>query len=112
MRHIKPLLQSDSRSDEYLYTLGDIASNTAPKVNVKINDIIISMIIDTGASMEVMDHFFFANVNYKTISVYKHHQSIYLQVARTQFSNDSVCQKHKSSCEVSSINDSCNTRKS
>ena len=46
----EPHQKSDSSSDEYLYTLGDTANTTAPKVDVKLNGITISMIIDTEAS--------------------------------------------------------------
>ena len=42
-------------ADEHLYTLGDTASNTAPEVNAKVSDITVSIIIDTGASMDIMD---------------------------------------------------------
>ena len=51
----EPHQKSDSSSDEYLYTLGDTANTTAPKVDVKLNGINISMIIDTGASTDIID---------------------------------------------------------
>ena len=58
----EPHQKSDSSSDEYLYTLGDTANTTAPKVDVKLNDITISMIIDTRASTDITDEKDFAKV--------------------------------------------------
>ena len=59
----EPHQKSDSSSDEYLYTLGDTANTTVPKVDVKLNGITISMIIDTGASTDIIDEKDFAIVN-------------------------------------------------
>ena len=50
----EPHKKSDSSSDGYLYTLGDTADTTVPKVDVKLNGITISIIIDTGASTRII----------------------------------------------------------
>ena len=59
----EPHQKSDSNSEEYLLTLGDTANTTAPKVDVKLNGISISMIIDTGASTDIVDEKDFAKVH-------------------------------------------------
>ena len=59
----EPCQKNDSSSDEYLYTLSGTANTTAPRVNVKINDITISVIIDTGASTNIMNEKAFSKVN-------------------------------------------------
>ena len=46
-----------------MYTLGDTTNTTAPKVDVKLNGITISMTIDTGASTDIIDEKDFAKVN-------------------------------------------------
>ena len=51
----EPCQKNDFSSDEYLYSLSGTANTTAPRVNVKINDITISMYIDAGASADIMD---------------------------------------------------------
>ena len=45
----EPHQKSDSSSEEYLLTLGDTAKTIVPKVDVKLNGISISMIIDIGS---------------------------------------------------------------
>ena len=59
----EPHQKSDSSSDEYLYTLVDTVNTTTPKVDVKLNGITISMIIDMGASTDITDEKGFAKVN-------------------------------------------------
>ena len=59
----EPHQKSDSSSGEYLYTLGDTTMTTVPKVDVKLNGITISMIIDTGASTDIIDEKEFTKVN-------------------------------------------------
>ena len=51
----EPCQKNDFSSDEYLYSLSGTANSTTPRINVKINDITISMIIDAGASADIMD---------------------------------------------------------
>ena len=51
----EPHQKTDSSSDEYFYTLGETTKTTVPKVDVKLNGITISMIIDTGASTDIID---------------------------------------------------------
>ena len=51
----EPHQKSDSSSDEYLHTLGETANTTAPKLDVKLNGITISMMIDTGASTDIIE---------------------------------------------------------
>ena len=59
----EPHQKSDSSSDEYLCTLVDTVNTTTPKVDVKLNGITISMIIDMGASTDIIDEKDFAKVN-------------------------------------------------
>ena len=59
----EPHQKSDSSCDEYLHTLGDTANTTVPKVDVKLSGITISMIIDTGVSIDIIDKNDFAKVN-------------------------------------------------
>ena len=48
--------KESSSDDEYLFTLGNEASNPAtPKTSVKINEQNVQMIIDTGASTDIID---------------------------------------------------------
>ena len=48
--------KESSSDDEYLFTLGNEASNSAtPKTIVKINEQNVQMIIDTGASTDIID---------------------------------------------------------
>ena len=60
----EPCQKNESHSVEDLYTLSGTANSTTPRVNVKINDITISMIIITGASTDIMDDKAFAKVNH------------------------------------------------
>ncbi len=59
----EPHQRSDSSSDEYLYTQGDTIKTTVQKVDVKLNGITISMIIDTRASTGIIDEKDFTKVN-------------------------------------------------
>ena len=45
-----------SREDEYLYMMGqDTDTSKTPKVLVKISDVEVEMIVDTVASMDILD---------------------------------------------------------
>ncbi len=46
---------ASSSDDEYLYVLGTPSPNKAPMVTVKVNTIPVRMMIDTGASADIMD---------------------------------------------------------
>ena len=47
--------QTESSDEEYIFTFEKIADSKMPKVTVKINDIPITMIVDTGASLDIID---------------------------------------------------------
>ena len=48
---------SSSSDDEYLYTLNNTSTDTkTPEVCVKVNGISIKMIVDTGASTDILEH--------------------------------------------------------
>ncbi len=46
---------ASSSDDEYLYVLGTPSPNKAPMVTVEVNTIPVRMMIDTGASADIMD---------------------------------------------------------
>ncbi len=54
---------SDDSDDEYLYTM-NYDSNTPkiPKVFVKIDDVVVEMIIDTGATTDILDEATYRNI--------------------------------------------------
>ena len=54
--------EASSSDDEYLYILGQ--DKTTPTVSLKIDDTIVEMIVDTGASMDILDEATFEKVNY------------------------------------------------
>ncbi len=54
----RPDTESDNTSssdDEYLYVLGNSTYSKAPMVTVGINDIPVTVMIDTGASANIID---------------------------------------------------------
>ena len=55
---INPDSSDDSESDEYLFTLNLPAAAT-PKTKVKINNIYVQMVVDTGASVNIIDELTF-----------------------------------------------------
>ena len=58
--------ETDSSEEEYLFTCMNKADGTMPKVKVKINDIPITMILDTGASLYIIDEVTFHQLQQKT----------------------------------------------
>ena len=58
--------ETDSSEDEYLFTCINKADGKMPKVKVKINDIPITMIVDTGASLDIIDEVTFHQLQQKT----------------------------------------------
>ena len=60
----EPSQKNDSSSDEYLYTLSSTAYTISSRVNVKINDITVSIIINTGASTDIKDERAFDEINH------------------------------------------------
>ena len=65
VRQISQDQSSPSSDDEYLYTLDqDSTTNSkTPLVNVKVNGVHIEMIVDTGASTDILDEDSFAKIN-------------------------------------------------
>ena len=57
--------QTDSSEEEYIFTCEKMADSKMPKVTVKINDIPITMIIDTGASLDIIDEVTFHKLEQK-----------------------------------------------
>ena len=58
--------EADSSEEEYLFTCMNKADGKMPKVKVKINDIPITMIVDTGASLDIIDEVTFHQLQQKT----------------------------------------------
>ena len=58
--------ETDSSEDEYLFTCMNKADGKMPKVKAKINDIPITMIVDTGASLDIIDEVTFHQLQQKT----------------------------------------------
>ena len=58
--------ETDSSEEEYLFTCMNKADGKMPKVKVKINDIPITMIVDTGASLDIIDEVTFHQLQQKT----------------------------------------------
>ena len=55
---------SSSSDDEYLYTLNNDSTNTkTPEVCVQLNGISIKMIVDMGASTDILDENTFSKIN-------------------------------------------------
>ena len=53
-----------STDDEYLYTLGnDLQITKTPEVQIQVNGIPVKMIVDTGASTDIIDEATFAKLN-------------------------------------------------
>ena len=57
--------QTDSSEEEYIFTCEKMADSKMPKVTVKINDIPITMIVDTGASLDIIDEVTFNKLEQK-----------------------------------------------
>ena len=53
---------SSSSDEEYLYSTSKDMSKV-PTVNVRVNDVDIEMIVDTGASMDILDESAFQTIN-------------------------------------------------
>ena len=61
----KPDKPDSSSDDEYLYVMSqDTSTSKIPTVCVKINKITIDMIIDTGASIDILDETAYKKVNH------------------------------------------------
>ena len=58
--------ETDSSEDEYLFICMNKADGKMPKVKVKINDIPLTMIVDTGASLDIIDEVTFHQLQQKT----------------------------------------------
>ncbi len=58
-----------SSDDEYLYTTGQDKSKI-PTVTVNIEDVEVQMIVDTGASTDILDEETFNKVNQRNIVLY------------------------------------------
>ena len=58
--------ETDISEDEYLFICMNKADGKMPKVKVKINDILITMIVDTGASLDIIDEVTFHQLQQKT----------------------------------------------
>lgn len=52
---IQPTSSNESSDDEYLFTLGRDGDKKVPKITVTVNGVPIDMMIDTGASTNIMD---------------------------------------------------------
>ena len=65
VRQISQDQSSYSSKDKYLYTLDqDTTTNLkTPLVNIKVNGVLIKMIIDTGASTDILDEDSFTKIN-------------------------------------------------
>ena len=61
VRQVETIESSDS-SDEYLYTLGNPAGSKTPVTSVLINSVPIKMMIDTGASTDIIDEHSFEEI--------------------------------------------------
>ena len=59
---------SDSSEDEYLYTLGQQTPAKTPTVSVLVNNVPVRMMIDTGASTDIMDESSFDELNKKSVT--------------------------------------------
>ena len=57
--------QPDSSFDEYTFTLKKMAYSKMLKVTVRINDIPSTMIVDTGASLDIINEMTFHKLNQK-----------------------------------------------
>ena len=54
---------SDESNDEYLYTMNyDSNVPKIPKVSVKIDDVVAEMIVDTGATTDILDEATYCNI--------------------------------------------------
>ena len=72
----EPVDPESSSDDEYLYVLSqDAHGSRIPTMSVMINEIPVDMIIDTGASIDILDETAYRKVNYSGKSLSNHQQS-------------------------------------
>ena len=68
VRHVSTALleNSSSSDDEYLYAMNHKSrTSKVPKVSVKINDVPVEMIIDTGSSTDILDEDTYHQINHR-----------------------------------------------
>ena len=59
VHHVANLPSSDTDDEEYLYTVNSEQQKT-PKTCIKINNVYVNMVVDTGASIDIIDEPTFA----------------------------------------------------
>ena len=59
VHNVENLPSSDTDDEEYLYTVSSEERKT-PKTRIKISNVYVDMVIDTGASIDIIDEFNFA----------------------------------------------------
>ena len=96
--------ESDSSSDdEYLYSTGTNKSKI-PTVVVKINNVDIKMIIDTGASIDIVDETAFKHINQDNITLQPSSKRLLAYGSKTQLMSRGQFQG-----TISFQNQQCNT---
>ena len=112
-RHLRNLPvdeeESDSSSDdEYLYSTGTNKSKI-PTVVVKINNVDIKMIIDTGASIDIVDETAFKHINQDNITLQPSSKRLLAYGSKTQLMSrgqfqgtisfqNQQCNQHSATC--------------
>ena len=61
--------ETDSSEEENIFTSEKKADSKMPKVTVKINDIPVTMILDTGTSLDIIDEVTFHQLEQKEASI-------------------------------------------
>ena len=65
----EPIDSDSSSDDEYLYVLSqDTYGSKIPPMSVMISEILVDMIINTGASIDIVDETAYHKVNYSGTS--------------------------------------------
>ena len=77
--------ESSSSEDEYLYACRTNESSKMPSVKVKLNNVRVKMLIDTGASINIIDEKTFAYITqFKPISLQRAHTKLFAYGSKQQ----------------------------
>ena len=77
--------ESSSSEDEYLYACRTNKSSKMPSVKVKLNNVRVKMLIDTGASINIIDEKTFAYITqFKPISLQRAHTKLFAYGSKQQ----------------------------
>ena len=66
VNYVTQIESASSSDDEYLYTMRqDENTLSIPKISIEINEVTVDMIVDTGASTDILDEVTYCRINHR-----------------------------------------------